>query len=102
MGDLKDEISPDLADRLAGELASAWRAFPTDRFTSDIGAALAPLALMARVDLLADRLTDALPTDFETAANVLWTSLDSPHIQVNGQVLGGVDLDVIDSTTTKP
>jgi 3-methyladenine DNA glycosylase AlkC len=78
MADLKDEISPDLADRLASELSAAWPGFPTDRYTSDIGAALAPLALMARVDLLADRLTDALPDDFAIAAEVLRATLDSP------------------------
>jgi 3-methyladenine DNA glycosylase AlkC len=78
MADLKDEVSAGLAARLAGELATAWPEFPTDRFTSDIGTALAPLALMARVELLADRLADALPTDFGTAAGVLWSTLDSP------------------------
>jgi 3-methyladenine DNA glycosylase AlkC len=78
MADLRDEISPRLADRLARALSTAWPSFPTDRFTSNVGAALAPLALMARVELLTDRLTDALPTDFETAAKVLWATLDSP------------------------
>jgi 3-methyladenine DNA glycosylase AlkC len=78
MAAFKDEISAALAGRLASELATAWPGFPTEQFTDDIDVALAPLALMARVELLADRLADALPTDFDTAAKVLWSTLDSP------------------------
>ncbi len=68
MAALKDEISPQLADRLASELTAAWPAFPSQRFTRGLDAALAPLGLMARVDLLTERLVEALPGDFETAA----------------------------------
>jgi 3-methyladenine DNA glycosylase AlkC len=78
MAAFKDEISAQLASRLAGELATAWPSFPIEQFASDIDDALAPLALMARVDLLADRLAGTLPADFGTAAKVLWSTLDSP------------------------
>jgi 3-methyladenine DNA glycosylase AlkC len=78
MADLKDEISVTLADHLAHEITTAWPEFPQRRFTRGLGDALAPLALMARVDLLADRLTDALPAPFDTAAKVLWGTLESP------------------------
>lgn len=77
MADIKDEISPALAARLARELAGAWPAFPRRRFTQRLAVVLAPLALKARVDLLADRLADALPERFDHAAEVLWRSLDS-------------------------
>ena len=78
MADFKDEISVKLAGRLARELTTAWPAFPRRRFTRGLGDALAPLALMARVELLTDRLVNALPDDFDTAAKVLWATLDSP------------------------
>jgi 3-methyladenine DNA glycosylase AlkC len=78
MADLKDEISAPLAADLADELASTWPAFPREAFTDSIDEALAPLALMARVELLADRIVDALPGDFATAAKVLWGALESP------------------------
>jgi 3-methyladenine DNA glycosylase AlkC len=78
MAAIKDEISPQLAARLASELTAAWPAFPTEPFGRDLDDALAPLELMARVDLLTERLVDALPGDFDTAAKVLWGTLDSP------------------------
>jgi 3-methyladenine DNA glycosylase AlkC len=78
MADFKDEISVKLAGRLARELTTAWPAFPRRRFTRGLGDALAPLALMARVELLTDRLVNALPDDFDTAAKALWGTLDSP------------------------
>ena len=77
MADLKDEISVTLAGHLARELTTAWPEFPERRFTRGLVDALAPLALMARVDLLADRLADTLPDDFDAAAQVLWGTLDS-------------------------
>jgi 3-methyladenine DNA glycosylase AlkC len=75
---LKDEISVGLAGRLARELVAAWPAFPHRRFTSGLTKALAPLALLGRVELLTDSLIDALPTDFDASAAVLWRALDSP------------------------
>jgi 3-methyladenine DNA glycosylase AlkC len=78
MAAVKDEISAGLAARLARELATAWPDFPVEQFTSDIDDALAPLALMARVELLTDRLVEAFPDDFDTSAKVLWRTLESP------------------------
>jgi hypothetical protein len=78
MAAFKDEISAELAGRLARELTTAWPAFPRRRFARGLDDALAPLALMARVELLTDRLVDALPDDFDTAAKVLWGTLESP------------------------
>jgi 3-methyladenine DNA glycosylase AlkC len=75
---LKDQISPALAADLAAELAGAWPEFPRRRFTHGLAGALAPLALSARVDLLADRLAVSLPDAFGHAATVLWRALDSP------------------------
>jgi 3-methyladenine DNA glycosylase AlkC len=77
MAGFKDELSAGLAGRLARELTVAWPAFPRRRFTSGLGDALDPLALMARVELLTDRLVTALPDDFDTAAMVLWRALAS-------------------------
>jgi 3-methyladenine DNA glycosylase AlkC len=78
MADFKDEISVALAGRLARELTAAWPAFPRRRFTRGLGDALVPLALMARVELLTDRLVEALPDDFDTSAKLLWRTLESP------------------------
>ena len=78
MADLKHQISAQLAADLAHELATAWPAFPRAPFTDGLDDALAPLALLARADLLTDRLTEALPSDFATAAEVLVRALDSP------------------------
>jgi hypothetical protein len=78
MADFKDEISVSLAGRLGRELTAAWPAFPWRRFTRGLGDALAPLALMARVELLTDRLVEALPDDFDASATVLWRTLESP------------------------
>ncbi|HET9608753.1 MAG TPA: hypothetical protein VFP06_04045 [Acidimicrobiales bacterium] len=77
MAAFKDEISAELAAHLARELTRAWPAFPRRRFTRGLDDALAPLALMARIDLLTDRLVDALPDDFDIAAKVLWETLES-------------------------
>jgi 3-methyladenine DNA glycosylase AlkC len=77
MAALKDEISAELAAHLASEISAAWPAFPTGQFGRDLDDALAPLELMARVDLLTERLVAALPGDFETAAKVLWGTLES-------------------------
>jgi 3-methyladenine DNA glycosylase AlkC len=74
---LKDELGPALATALAGELSQAWPSFPRERFVDGLAAALEPLALMRRVDLLADRLVAAFPDDFPSAARVLWRALDS-------------------------
>ena len=77
MADFKDEISTALAGRLARELTAAWPAFPRRRFVRGLEEALAPLELMARVDLLTDRLVATLPDAFDTSAGVLCKALES-------------------------
>lgn len=77
MGGFKDELSPDLAGALADELGRAWPAFPRERFLGGVAAALAPLELLARVDLLAGRLAETLPADFAAADRVLRAALES-------------------------
>lgn len=78
MAAFKDEISPALARALAAELRRAWPAFPTRRFTRGLAEALDPLELLARVDLLAERLARVLPESISEAAAVLWQALESP------------------------
>ncbi|MDQ4132180.1 MAG: DNA alkylation repair protein [Actinomycetota bacterium] len=78
MADLKDEVSVALAGRLARELAAAWPGFPRRQFTQGLGAVLDPLALMARVEVLTDRLVATLPEEFPAAAHVLSGALESP------------------------
>lgn len=78
VGALKDEISPALARGLAGELAIAWPEFPQRRFMAGLAAELGSRELMARVDLLADRLAASLPEGFVDTVAVLWRALDSP------------------------
>jgi 3-methyladenine DNA glycosylase AlkC len=78
VGAVKDEISPARAAALADELTAAWPAFPRHRFLAGLASTLEPLALLARVDALADRLGATLPSAFADAARVLWCALDSP------------------------
>jgi 3-methyladenine DNA glycosylase AlkC len=80
MAELKHEISVALAGRLAWELTAAWPAFPRRRFLRGLADALAPLGLMARVELLTDRLVEVFPGDFDESAKVLWRALESPAL----------------------
>jgi len=74
----KDELDRRLARALADELRRAWPDFPEPRFTRGIAAALEPLELLARADLLAERLAATLPAAFADGAAVLWRALESP------------------------
>src|SRR3712207_5294590 len=78
MPPFKDELGLALAKRLAGELRRAWPEFPTRRFMHRLGGELEALELVARSDLLAERLAQSLPKPFPDAAEVLWRALDSP------------------------
>jgi 3-methyladenine DNA glycosylase AlkC len=73
----KDELGPAAAGRLADELVRAWPEFPRQRFSRGIAAALEPLELMARSNLIADRLASTLPDRFDEADAVLRRTLDS-------------------------
>jgi 3-methyladenine DNA glycosylase AlkC len=77
MAAFKHQVGPELAAQLARELAGAWPEFPRRRFTRNLAVELGPLELLARVDLLADRLARSLPARFEDSAPVLWRALDS-------------------------
>jgi 3-methyladenine DNA glycosylase AlkC len=81
MAEFKDEVGVALARALAAELVAAWPGFPRRRFMSGMAGALGPLELLARVDVLADRLAGALPGEFPAAADVLWRALDSPSFR---------------------
>jgi 3-methyladenine DNA glycosylase AlkC len=78
MAAFKDSIGVGLVRHLATELSTAWPDFPRRRFLDGTGAALEPLELLARIDLVADRLGRTLPEPFPAAAAVLWRALDSP------------------------
>ena len=78
MAALKDEVDAALGRRLAAELAAAWPAFPRRRFTSGLAAALEPLELLARVEVLADRLARTLPAEFPPPPRCSGGGLDSP------------------------
>ena len=77
MAAFKDELSVALARSLAKELEAAWPGFPHRQFLTGVAGDLEPLELLARVDLLAQRLAGALPADFAAAAGILWRALDS-------------------------
>ncbi|HVE46735.1 MAG TPA: hypothetical protein VNA57_08325 [Acidimicrobiales bacterium] len=74
----KDEFNPGLVRALAGELRRAWPEFPSERFTRGVASALEPLELLARADMLAERLAATLPEVFGEAAAVFWRALESP------------------------
>ncbi len=78
MAAFKDELDAAAGRRLAREIAAAWPAFPARRFTSGLAKALEPLELLARSDLLAERLVAAMPAPFPAAAEVLYRALGSP------------------------
>ena len=78
MAAFKDQFNVDLVRALAAELRRAWPDFPVARLTRGITAALDPLELLARSDLIADRLAGTLPAGFPEAAAVLWHALESP------------------------
>lgn len=78
MGAVRDEISPAVARALARELTAAWPEFPLRRFTAGIAGRLEPLSAMARIELLADRLTVTLPEPFVESSRVLYRTLASP------------------------
>ena len=73
----KDELDRSAAGRLASELSAAWPEFPSRRFLRELSAALEPLALLARSDLLADRLVASLPSELSDAVAVLRRALES-------------------------
>ena len=77
MPSLKNELDHAAAGRLASELALAWPDFPRRRFLRGLSDALDPLELLARGDLLSDRLVANLPTEFGDAVSVLRRALDS-------------------------
>jgi len=78
MAAFKDQIDTELARSLAVQLANAWPGFPRRQFVAGLARELAPLELLARVDLLAHRLSRSLPDPFPAAADVLWRALDAP------------------------
>jgi len=78
MPPFKEELGAAAARRLAQELTAAWPGFPGRRFTSGLREALEPLELLARRDLLAERLVAAMPAPFAAAADVLYHALGSP------------------------
>jgi 3-methyladenine DNA glycosylase AlkC len=78
VGAVKEEISAALGRSLADELVAAWPEFPRRQFVSGLRSRLEALELLARIELLADGLVAALPSDFEDAAAVLWRALASP------------------------
>jgi 3-methyladenine DNA glycosylase AlkC len=77
VADFKDEISPAAVAGLADEFARAWPGFPREVVVAGIDEVLAPLELMQRVRLVADRLGEALPDEFAEAADVIRAVLGS-------------------------
>jgi 3-methyladenine DNA glycosylase AlkC len=71
MADFRDEFSPELVDRLGGEIARAWPAFPRDEWRTRALAGLDELRLLERVTHLARVLGDLLPPAFPDAARVI-------------------------------
>jgi 3-methyladenine DNA glycosylase AlkC len=72
----KDQIDAVAAAQLAEVAARAWPAFDRVGFLRGIDAELEPRELLARLDLLAERLAAALPADPTAAAAVLWQMLE--------------------------
>ncbi len=78
MAVLADEFSPDSVAALGAELGQAWPEFPLDRWQPLAADGLGPLALLERIDHIADALVACLPTEFGQAADILYRALESP------------------------
>lgn len=75
---LKDHLfNAETVGRLGAHFADAG-VFPAAPFVSDVMARMEPLELMARVQMIAEVLTDYLPKDFPAAGQAIKTALPPP------------------------
>jgi 3-methyladenine DNA glycosylase AlkC len=74
---LKENLDRPLLEALAGELRSAWPAFPTATFLADAGDGLEALELKDRVRQVAAALERALPGDATEVVAILERALAS-------------------------
>lgn len=75
---LKDMLGPAAIVRIAAAVRQVWPRFPHDAFVTDATDGLAPLALLARGDHLADALRRHLPTDTREALAVVRAAAGAP------------------------
>ncbi len=75
---LKDSFGPDVPVRIAGMIADAHPAFPTDRFLRDALAGYEALELTPRARQIARALATHLPAGFDDAARIVVHSLGPP------------------------
>ncbi|MBW1603359.1 DNA alkylation repair protein [Streptomyces sp. JJ66] len=76
MADFKEELSPELIKRLAGDLAGASASFDRTAFEQLAGTGIADLELKARIDWIARALTATMPESPEEADRVIRAALD--------------------------
>lgn len=72
---LKDFYNAAVVGGIAGRVATAYPAFPADRFRKEVMAALPPLSLMQRARAIANALRHHLPPHYPDALEVLLNSL---------------------------
>ena len=87
---LKDLYGPEVPVRIAGMIADVHPSFPTDAFLRDALDGFEDLELTPRARHIADALADALPSDFDDAADVVQRSLGPP---IASDELLGVGMD---------
>ncbi|EME96492.1 DNA alkylation repair protein [Streptomyces mobaraensis NBRC 13819 = DSM 40847] len=76
MADFKDELSPELIGRLAGDLARASASFDRTAFERLAATGIGELELMARIDRIARALAATMPASPEEADRVIRGALD--------------------------
>ncbi len=77
MADFKDELSPELIGRLAGDLAGGSASFDRTAFERLAGTGIGDLELKARIDWIARALATTMPASPEEAGRVIRGALDS-------------------------
>lgn len=81
MADFKDELSPELIERLGGQLAGAWASFDRAAFERSAAAGLDGRELMARMDWIAGALAERMPPSPEDADRVIRAALAEGGLQ---------------------
>lgn len=76
--DFKDRISPRAVEELGSALSEAWSGFPQAEFIDRAQDGLTGLELKARVCQVSDALREAMPRDFERAAEVVRAAVALP------------------------
>lgn len=86
---LKVYFGADLAQHLSNLIKPHYPNFPTDLFVESVAIQIEPLQLKGRVAVIADELSNALPTDYSDALNILLNILGPENKSEQGMFTNG-------------